>query len=175
MTEAPGIGGVEKDDVQVASQTAMLKAIVQQQDVALQFIDGNSSDGDAVGTLQMGHLGQVLFQNQSLIVGAGVRSVAPAEDRHLIVLAKQIRQVLDAGGLAGASGGQVANADHGHLNANHAQPARRVGGVPETDSQAVAETEQPQAEARQCRAEAARLAANQPQKSLARRGFACIG
>ena len=48
----------------------MLEAVVEDQDFALQLLDGGPGQGDAVGPLQVRHVGQVLVQHQGLVVEA---------------------------------------------------------------------------------------------------------
>src|SRR5437868_1812815 len=72
---------------QVAMQLSVLKPVVENEDLALQLLDSRLSQFSAVGPLEVRHIGQVLFQDHRFVVPASLRAVAPAEDRHALVVA----------------------------------------------------------------------------------------
>ena len=75
--------------------------------------------GDAVGPLQVRHVGQVLLEDQRLVVAAGVGAVAAAQDGDApLAAAIEAGDVLDARRLAGAADGQVADADDAGTDAD---------------------------------------------------------
>jgi hypothetical protein len=53
----PGIGGIDQHEIKVPLQAAMLKAIIQNQQLALQLLHRGSGQGDAVRALEMRHTG----------------------------------------------------------------------------------------------------------------------
>ena len=65
---APRGRRVDQHEVEVAAQPAVLKAVVEDEHFAFQLLDGGAGQGDAVGPLQVRHVGQVLFQHQGLVV-----------------------------------------------------------------------------------------------------------
>src|SRR5205807_8480835 len=75
---APRVGGVNKHDIEVAMQAAVLKAIVQDQDFALQLLHGRPGQRYPIGTLQVGYVGQAFLQDHGLIVPAPTAGIAPA-------------------------------------------------------------------------------------------------
>src|SRR5438552_2019250 len=124
MAVAPRVGGVEQHEVEVTSEAAMLEAIVEKEHFALEFFHGGDREGGAVGPLQVGHVGQVLFEHQGLVVEAPLAAVTTAEDGDAAVaLPEPGGDILDAGRLAGAAGGEVADADNGNGGALCPGPA----------------------------------------------------
>src|SRR5438132_13098662 len=103
MAVAPRIGGVNQNDVEVAGQAAVLEAVVQDKEFAFQLAHSGLREGYAIRILKVWNVGQVLFQNERLIVAAVAGSVTSAEDRNTqIVLAVEASDVLDTRRLAGA-------------------------------------------------------------------------
>src|SRR5262249_25024860 len=152
------------DDVEVAGEPAVLEAVVEDEHLALQLLQGNPGERDAVGALQVRDVGQVLLQQQRLVVGAVVTAVPPAEDGDAEVpFAVEVGDVLDAGGLAGAADGEVADADDGGADAPGAEQAAVVGEVAQADRQAVGQAQAPQGQAPEAGPRAARLAGHQRQ------------
>ena len=101
---APRGRRIDQHDIEVARQPAMLKAVVEHQHFALQLLDGGPRQGDAVGPLQVRHVGQVLFQHQRLVVAAARAAVTAAEDGHAAIEAAiEAGDILDARRLAGAA------------------------------------------------------------------------
>src|SRR5207302_5903522 len=99
---------------------------------ALQLLDGGGGERGAVGPLQVGNVGQVLLQDQGLIVAAGAAAVAPTEDRHpQVALPVEAGHVLDARGLAGAAERKVADANDRDRRALDLLPAAVVPPVPQ--------------------------------------------
>ena len=159
---------IDQHDIEVARQPAMLKAVIEHQHFALQLLDGGTSQGDAVGPLQVRHVRQVLFQHQRLVIAAARAAVAATEDGHAAIEAAiEAGDILDAGRLAGAAGRQVADADDRHRHARAAQPAAPIGEVPQPHSKSVGHTGGAQAQALQRRPETARLAGKQTQIMIA--------
>src|SRR5215207_9180057 len=104
MAEAPGVGGVKEYDVEVAGQPAVLEPVVENEHLALALLDSSGGEGDAIRPLEVRHVGEVLFQDERLVVAAAVGSVAAAEDGDEgVALAVEARDVLDEGGLTGAA------------------------------------------------------------------------
>ena len=68
VTEAEWLQSVEQDDIQIACQAAVLKAVVEQDQLARVFLDRLPRGGNAIGILQMRHVRQRFFQLQSLVV-----------------------------------------------------------------------------------------------------------
>src|SRR5262245_54073406 len=117
---APGVGRIDEHNVEVTDESAVLEAVVEQQDLSLVFGDGGAGGGDAVGPLDVRHTGEVVAQDHRLVVElrevAAVEgaAVAAAEDGDADVpLGEPPGQVFDEGGLAGAADGEVADADDG--------------------------------------------------------------
>ncbi len=163
----PRAGGVDQDEVEIALQAPMLEAIVQHQDVALQLLDRRPRQGDSISSLQMRHIGEVLFQHQCLIVPARYTSVTSAQQCHLqAALAKEPRDPFDARRLAGAADRQVADADDRDYGLVDRLPAAVEGPVSHAHAQVVTEAQGPKACALQRRPDAGAVAANQCVKSI---------
>ena len=79
--QAERVEGVEQDEVEVARQPAMLEAVVEDEQLGLQLLDGDRAPGDPVRVLEVGDVGQVLLQHPPLVVEPAGLAVAPAEDR----------------------------------------------------------------------------------------------
>src|ERR687898_366012 len=77
---APGVGRVEKDDVEVARQSAVLESVVEDEYLAVELLDGRLGQRGAVGALQVRHVGEVLLEDERLVVAADLGAVAAAED-----------------------------------------------------------------------------------------------
>jgi hypothetical protein len=83
MLEAERFQGVEQYDIQISRQAAMLKAVVEKDQLRFQFFDGDSRAGHAIGVLNVRHVGQFLLQLLGFVVAAAFfRAVTTAEDGH---------------------------------------------------------------------------------------------
>src|SRR5258708_7091357 len=143
MTVAPGASRIYQHNIQVASQAAVLKAVVKDEDFAFQFVDGSVCQSHAVGSLQMGNVRQVLFQNQRLIITAGRVAIASTQDGDPEPLfAVEAANVLHEGGLTRAAKSQVADADHGHADRKAPYPAPVIKPVAEANGPAIRQTGQ---------------------------------
>ena len=58
---APGIGRINQHHVQIAGQTPMLKAIIEYQNLTLQFSHRGCRQGRTIDSLQMRHIGEVFL------------------------------------------------------------------------------------------------------------------
>src|SRR5258708_27863559 len=117
MTVAPGASRIYQHNIQVAAPAAVMKAVVKDEAFAFQFLDGSVCQSHAVGSLQMGNVRQVLFQNQRLIITAGRVAIASTQDGDSESLfAVEAGHVLHERGLTRAAKSQVADADHRHGN-----------------------------------------------------------
>ena len=116
VVEAKRLAGVEQHDVEIPGEPPMLEAVVQQQQLRRQFLDGDRRRRDPVGILQVRHVGQREFQLKGLVVQPPLlRPVAAAENRDANVLPPQMPgDPLDHRRLAGAADGEIADAHHRH-------------------------------------------------------------
>ncbi len=137
----------------------MLEAVIKNKNLALQFLNGRVSQGHTVGPLQVRHVRQVLLQHQRLVIATTRTAVTSAEDGHTsIKIAIEASHILDARRLAGAAGGQVADADDRHRHALASQPAAVIRDVTQPHGRAIGQTSGAQNKPLKRRPEAARLA-----------------
>jgi len=61
----------------------MLKTVVENETLRLEFLDRNPGRIDPIRILKMGHVGQTLLEFESFVIDATlIRSVAPTENRN---------------------------------------------------------------------------------------------
>ena len=116
---APGMGGVEQYEVEVAGEAAVLEAVVEQKNIGLRLVfEDKQPAGDAIG---LGVDGDVLlveqFAEEGLFIAhaACAAVIAAHEDGGMeAVLFEFSRQPADEGGFTGAAGGDVADGDDGN-------------------------------------------------------------
>ena len=65
---SPRFSGIDQHHVEIAGQTPVLHAVIQDQDIAAQLLQCGPGKGHAVGPLEMRHIEQVFLQNQGLII-----------------------------------------------------------------------------------------------------------
>jgi hypothetical protein len=83
VIEAEGFESVEEYDIEIASQTAMLEAVVENKKVGFELVDCVSSTGDAIAVLDVRYVGQRLGQFARFVVlFAGGCAVAAADERY---------------------------------------------------------------------------------------------
>ena len=83
VPEAKRLQRIDDDDIQIAMDAPMLKRVVEQNQLAIEFLDRHLRRRDAVGILNVRHVGQLLLQFKSFVVPrAGFGAVAAADDRH---------------------------------------------------------------------------------------------
>ena len=63
MPQTKRLEGIEQHHVDVACQPAMLKTVVEHDQLALELVGGDAGQGHAIGILQMGHVGQVFLED----------------------------------------------------------------------------------------------------------------
>ena len=116
----------------------------------------------------MRHVGQVVFEDQRLVIRPRIGAVAAAQDGDLPVPgAETAGDVFDTGRLAGAADGQVANTDHGHGGALGAFPAAVEQAVAQGGGPAIGHAGEPQSAALERRPQAAPLARQQRSQLIA--------
>ncbi len=91
----------------------MLEPIVQHQKFTFKLFNGGKSQRDPILSLEMRHIRQVFFQNQSFVVWTRFRSVAAAQngDAH-VTTAVVADDVFDERRLAGSADRKIADANH---------------------------------------------------------------
>ena len=125
------VEGVEHDDVEIARQPAMLEPVVEDDQLCLQFERRRSRRSlTAVRVLKVGDVGQVLLEDQALVVDAAGVAVSPADQGHADAPAAiPSGDPLDHRRLAGSAQRDVAHRDHRHRRPVAALPALVVGRV----------------------------------------------
>src|SRR5262249_30720461 len=93
---APWVRRVDQHQVELPRKPAVLKAVVEDEDFAFEFLEGQLRELDAIRALQVRDIGQVLFEDHRLIVEPIALAVAAAEDRDAVILAEIARDILDA-------------------------------------------------------------------------------
>ena len=132
-------GRIHGDNIHIPLEPSVLEAVVQYQDVRLMLGDRFSGTGDTVGVDDDRHIAAGLGQ-QGRFVGhfAVAGFVAACQDGDLEAFGSQIlAQPDDQWGLARSAGGDVADADHRHLDRNRPQHAPVIQPVAHTDDKCV--------------------------------------
>ncbi len=132
VAEPERLQGIQEHDVQIAAEAAMLKTVVQHDQVRSEGGNGLPCGGHAVGVLQVRHVGERLLQFAGLVVGLARRGpITTANHRHTnAAVGEPAAEPADQGRLAGAAEGQVADADHRHADAVNRRPTVVVAAVP---------------------------------------------
>ena len=148
VIKAKRLHGVEQHDVQIASDPAVLKGVVQEDELAIQLFHGRTSCSHPIGILPLRHVGQLLFQFQRLVVfRTGLGPIAPADHGYSKApTAKPSGEPLDHRRLAGSAQGEIADAYHRYVDAISLCGTRVVSPVPPTDRPSVGHFRQPQPE-----------------------------
>ena len=134
----------------------MLEAVVEYEDFSGRVFLRRRRQTHAVRSLQMRHVGQVFFENQGFIIATAMVAIASAQDNGpMAVLDEIARHIFNAGRLARATQGQVADANHRHLGPCNSLPASIVEAVSQPDRPAVRQARRPQSQAGQSRPQAA--------------------
>ena len=117
----------------------MLKAVVEDEQLRIEFLDGNSRGRDAVGVLQVRNVGAELFEDERFVIDSAFRrAVAAAEKTDAdAVLAKRSRNVCGERRLAGAADGDVAETDDGDRGPYDFFPAAVEGNVSRASAKTV--------------------------------------
>ena len=79
MSVPPRIERVDQHDVQIAGQPAVLESVIEQQDLRVCAVASLGGRGDAIGRLQVDHVGTELIQDELLIIGG---MAASSSDRY---------------------------------------------------------------------------------------------
>ena len=79
FSEPEGVEGVEHDQVEIARQPTMLEPVVENDQLRLQLDGGDGRELDPVGVLKVGNVGEVLLQDQALVVDSTCVAVTPAD------------------------------------------------------------------------------------------------
>ena len=138
--QAKRVEGVEQDNVEVAGEAAMLKAVVEDREFAFEFVDGDSCKRSTVAALKMRNVGQVFFEDATFVVKAFGLTVAPAEDRSTkATLARPAGDVFDHRRLAGTAERQVADGNDGDVGFFDLFPAEIKCPIADADTQAVSD------------------------------------
>ena len=151
MAEAKRLQRVQEHDVQLPGEPAVLEAIVQDDQLAAELCDGLVRGREAVGILQVGHVGKQPPHLQRLVVRLACGCpIAAADHRHPhAALLEPSGDPLDQGGFAGAAEGEVADAYDRHAEAMHHRRATVIPPVPPADGCRVARLADPQRAAQQ--------------------------
>ena len=134
----------------------MLKAVVEQHDLAFKFLDRRASPFDPIGMLQMGHVGQSLLEFERLVIPRPLLdAVAATDDRDPdVALAEPAGDPLDERRFAGAAEREVADANDRRIHFVRFGAPRIVARVPDPHGRRVTELRQPQPAAQQHRPDA---------------------
>lgn len=108
MIQAKRLKRIKQYDVQVTCQPAMLKGVIQNEDLAFEFFDGDARELDAISSLEVGAIGQVVFQYKGFIIWTMGRPISPTGDDHADAMPpKPARHPFDHRRLASASQSEV--------------------------------------------------------------------
>src|SRR5262249_12502867 len=114
------------------------------------------------GPLEVRHIGQILFQDQGLVIGPVDSAVAPAENRDApIQLPIKASDILDARRLTSSSHRQVADAHYSDRCAPARLPAALVESIAYAHGPAIRHACQPKSGALEAGSRALRLTADQ--------------
>ncbi len=114
MAVTPGHGGIEQHQVHVTGQPAMLESVVEDQDLAFELLQRGPGQGNTIRPLQVRHVGQVLVEDQGLVIEPAAAAIAAAEDGDAPILPPiKAGHVFHHGRFARAAGGDIADADDG--------------------------------------------------------------
>lgn len=148
----------------------MLKAVIEYQDVAIEFFHGGLSQGDTIRTLQVRDIGQIVFEYHCLVVSSGLRTVAPAQNHDLFPpLAEMPGNVFDAGSFPGPTQCQISHADDWDLRGCYFQNVTIQQPIARPHGHSIGNACPPQAASQQCRAEPAGFAGDdavKPRRSI---------
>ena len=139
MPKSKRLQRIDDDDIQIAMDAAMLKRIVEQNQLAIEFLDRHLRGGDAIGILNVRHVGELLLQFESFVVPRpGFGAVAAADDRHPhAALPEPAGQPFDQRRFARAAKREIPDADHRHRDALDRLPAAIVLPIPPLDGQRI--------------------------------------
>jgi hypothetical protein len=121
MAVAKRLERIEQDNVQVSRQPAMLKTVVENDGVAIEFGNRAFGRGDAIWILYMRHVRERLLQFQRLIVLLAVLpTVTPTGDGHTnSMLSEPLCDPFHHRRFAGPAERQIADADYRHAHVMH--------------------------------------------------------
>ena len=118
MLIAQRFQGVQKHDIEVAGNAAMLEGIVQHEHLASEFTDRPVGRGDAIGVLHVRHARQFPGKFPGFVVRPVVDAITAADDSCRFALREELADdPFNQRCLARAAQGEVADADHGHIDA----------------------------------------------------------
>ena len=145
VIEAKRFQGVDQDNIQIATEPAVLKSVVQQNRLGLVPLDRLPGRRHTVAILQMWHLRQRQGQLAGLVIrAAGLGPITAADDRHpQPPLDEPPGDPGHHGSFAGSPQGQVADADHCRRHAG-LMPRIVVMAVAQPDGRGVGNLGQPQ-------------------------------
>jgi hypothetical protein len=116
MSAAPGLGGIQQHQIEIASQASMLESVIEDKDFARQVGDGHRCQAHPIRSLQMGYVWQVILKNQSFVVGrlpvvlcaevagSGGATITPTQNGHApTALAEEAGDIFNARGLTRAT------------------------------------------------------------------------
>jgi len=139
--EAERFEGVDENDVEIAVDATMLEGIVEEDHLAAEFFDGDGRGADSIGVLQVGNVGQLVFEFNGFVVAAsGFGAVAAADkgDTHALV-SEEPGDPCNHRRLAGSAEGEIADADDGDTDVVDKGCISVVAAVSPTDGDDVGE------------------------------------
>jgi hypothetical protein len=137
--------GIDQHDVEVAVKAAVLKAVVEQKELAFQLMDGAFRGGNAIGILEMRHIWEAFLQQQSLVVAGVQTAITPAQNGHSYVpLAIIAGNIFNAGSFSRSAHTQVTHTDNRHGRRVNGKPAVIVEPIPKSNSSTVRPTGDPE-------------------------------
>jgi hypothetical protein len=118
-----------------------LEAIIEYEDLHLEFLNGHARGFDPVGGLEMGNIGQEGFNFTGFVVeSVGQRPVASRENGDsMISLSQPLGNPNAGGGFASPTSGQVPNRDDWYARAMGTDPTEFIGFVSAQDGSLVGE------------------------------------
>ncbi len=115
MLQAERLEGVNQHQVNVVRKPAMLKAVVEHDQLGLDLEHRNSSQRNSVGPLEMRNVGQVFLEHPPFVIQSALLAITTAENRDAdSAPAKPARDPLDHGGFSGTAQRQVSHRDNGN-------------------------------------------------------------
>ena len=116
--EAERFERVQQNDIQIAAESPVLKSIIQQQQLRVEFTNRLLSRRHAVAVLNMRHVRQRLSKLQRFVVVLAIGgAVTAADDRHAQArVLKSLSEPLHHRRLAGSAEREIADGDDRHVD-----------------------------------------------------------
>ncbi len=162
MVAAERVESVDDDDVEITLKSAMLKSIIQEQQLAVVFSDGLACGLDTIGTLHVRDFRKLLSELSGFVVGARGGPVTTTDDgRADLAVAVPVGDPCGQWRLARATQGEIADTDHRNPDVEDFRPTTVITAVADRHAQAISLRNGPQQTPSDGRTETPRATAGQ--------------